>query len=121
MAEPRRLINTHDQLVAAGGGVGILTAHTEGRSSRACGWTVYRVGANGEEISTATGTPWYEHNRKTFYWPLNVRAADKETTLEKTKLWIAEHLGEPGPWKRNAMRDYVPERIAKQFSIRKSR
>lgn len=116
MAEPRRLINTWDQLVAAGGGVGIFTAHTEGRSSRACGWAVYRVGADGKEIATAAGTPWYEHNRKTFYWSTQNPKLD---ALEEVKAWIAEHLGERGPWKRNARRDYVPERIAKQFPIRR--
>lgn len=114
MAEPRRLINTWDQLVAAGGGVGIFTAHTAGRSSRACGWAVYRVGADGKEIPTAIGTPWYEHKRKTFYWR---QQKTKFDTLEEIKAWIAENLGEPGPWKLNAVRDYVPERIAKQFPI----
>jgi hypothetical protein len=111
-----RLINTHDQLVAAGGGVAIMTAHTQGRSSRACGWAVYRVNAQGEQVATNAKAAWYEDGRKTFYWRVY---SDKNVALESAQEWIAENCGEAGPWKRNAARDYVPERIQKQFPISK--
>jgi hypothetical protein len=111
-----RLINTYDQLVAAGGGVAIFMKYTQGRSSRACGWQVYQVDAKGREVLTNKGGPWYEYGRKTFYWSSTKPKLD---TLEEIKTWIEEHLGEHGPWKRNPMRDYVPERIAKQFPIRR--
>ena len=113
-----RIINTHDQLVAAGGGVAIMTARSSGRMPRACGWAVYRVNARGEQIVTNADAAWYEYKRKTFYWRLY---GDKAAALESAQEWIAEHLGEPGPWKRNAVRDYVPERIQKQFPIKKEK
>ena len=110
------IINTHDQIVAAGGGVAILTAYAPGISRRASGWSVYRVNADGKAIVTDSNAPFYAHGRKEFYYH---NKETKEAALEEAKAWILKKYGEAGPWKRNAMRDYVPERIAKQFPLRK--
>ena len=111
-----RLINTHDQLVAAGGGVAIMPSYTQGRGSARVGWGIYRVDAAGKQIVTDSEAPWYNYGRKVFY----SRTRSHDESLEEAKAWVAERCNEPGPWHRNHMRDYVPERIAKQFPIRRT-
>lgn len=111
---PARLLNTHDQLVAAGGGVAIIVAHSPGRSRSPCGWSVYRI-VDGKQVITDKIAAWYERGMKTFHY-----GTTKMEAFEAAKAWVAEKYGESGPWHRNVMRDYVPERIAKKFPIRKA-
>lgn len=110
-----RLINTFDQLVAAGGGCAIVTARSPGRTPRARGWSVYRINKSGQQVVTDPKAAWYEHGMKTFDW----FGKTKAEAMAETQAWIAEEYGEHGPWARNAMRDYVPERINKAFPLPK--
>jgi hypothetical protein len=117
-----RAYNTHDQLVLAGGGIAITPMHTPGRSSGFYGWGEYRVGVGGKQISTDPDGPWYTHGKKVF----GKMAAPGETPQERTaaalqaaKDWVAEKYGEPGPWKRNRHRAYVPARINDAHPMRK--
>lgn len=116
-------VNTHDQLVKAGGGIAIGTATLPGRSRRAYGWDVYRVVVkDGKAISVVTDSdaPWYAYGRKVFRFE-DQSAEGKAAALKAAQDWVADTYGEQGPWKRNGMRQrqYVPERINKQFPLRK--
>jgi len=106
-----KIINTHDQLVAAGGGVAITRAYTPSRERRVCGWAVYRVNAAGEKLATDPKAAWYDHGCKTF---LKFGRGD---ALADAKEWVAETYGEGGPWKRNSWGDYVAAPIAKAFPL----
>lgn len=108
----REIINTFDQLRAAGGGVAISTAYLPGQSVHPYGWSVWRVNAKGKQVVTDPDAPWYAYGSRVFSF-----SGDKKAALEAAKAWAAEQFGEQGPWKRNRMHDYVPERIFKQFPI----
>lgn len=112
-------INIFDQLVAAGGGVAIVSAQSPG-NDRPHGWWVIRI-VKGLEVATDPDAAWYHHKRKWFSpWRDNLsRNEGKAAALEAAKIWIAEQYGEKGPWKRNRHGDYVPERIAKNHPLRK--
>jgi len=108
----RRIINTYDQLVAAGGGVAI--SYQPSDRMAVAGWRVFRV-ANGKIVATDPKAHFLDHGQKTFTCSRN----DKAAQFTAAKAWVAATYGEHGPWKMNAMRDYVPERIQKQFPIRR--
>jgi hypothetical protein len=109
------IINTYDQLVAAGGGVAICyRAQGDHRSCESPRWRIMRV-KGGREIVTDPRAHWMDYGAKAFY----TYGQDRMGVLEVAKEWAAKHLKEPGPWVRNRMRDYVPERINKQFPIPK--
>jgi hypothetical protein len=110
-----RIINTHDQLTAAGGGVAITKAYTAGRESSSCGWAVYRVNKDGNQVITDPQSHWSHHGKKVFFW----MRPGKMVALNEAKAWILEKYGEAGPWKRNPRLDYVPERINKAFPLPK--
>lgn len=106
-------INTHDQLVAAGGGVAIVPAYTGARSNYRNGWHVYRVNVKGQPLVTDKTAHWTDHHRKHF--PDGFSRAE---ALEEAKRWVEATYGERGPWVRNRMGDYLPERIHKAFPLR---
>lgn len=110
----KEIINTHDQLVAAGGGIAICPAYSGAREMHRNGWNVYRVGEKGDRIATDPNAHWTDHGEKRFSEVEQTR----EQALEAAKRWVADTYGEHGPWKRNRMYDYVPERIAKAHPLR---
>lgn len=108
------IINTHDQLTAAGGGVAIMPAYSGARTRHRDGWSVYRANASGEQVITDPNAHWSDHKRKRF----SEFTATRAEALEAAKAWVLATYGEAGPWKRNRMGDYVPERIAKAHPLR---
>lgn len=113
-AKVREAVNTHDQLVLAGGGVAIMKAYAGMRDMRPWAWKVYRVDAHGEVLPT--GTDGY----KVFSWFIAGRPKQevRAERLQETKDYIAEKFGYSGKWVRNWMGDYVPEDIHKRFPLR---
>lgn len=112
----RPLVNTHDQLVAAGGGIAILYRARGSRPSSVPGWLVLRVDARGVEVATDSRAHFSSYGKKLFI----AGASDtRQAALQKALDWVQQTYGEAGPWVMNAVRDYVPERIQKQFPIPK--
>jgi hypothetical protein len=112
----RPIVNTHEQLAAAGGGVAIMKHHSQGRDARFDGWCVYRLDAKGLQIATDAKAAWYNNGKKVFH----KLGRDATAALEEAKAWVLEAYQEAGPWKSNGMGDYVPERIAKAHPLKKS-
>jgi hypothetical protein len=109
MTESRQPINTHDQLVATGGGVAITRAYSPGRDHRVCGWSVYRVDARGRRLVTDKSASWYDYGSKVFF----CFGRPRMEALAEAKEWVRATYGEAGPWKRNVWGDYVTVRVAK--------
>jgi len=113
------IVNTHMQLVAAGGGVAIVP-HSTPLDKRPSGWAVYRLDSKGTRLITDEKAAWYCYGQKVFsFFGYGNLAFGKEAALAAAQAWIAEEYGEHGPWKMNAWRDYVPERVQKQFPIKR--
>jgi hypothetical protein len=112
----QQIINTHDQLTAAQGGIAIV--RHPARSVMPRRWVVYRVDARGVEVMTDTSPDcaWYNYNRKTFIYRGRDDVIERRLDAQD---WIAANLGEPGPWTRNRMGDYVPVRINQSHPIAK--
>lgn len=118
-----RIINTHDQLVAAGGGVAIVGAYGPGRDSGSDGVLVYRV-VNGRAVVTDSDAVWYFYGRKHFSAAFaagrTARAEAQAQAAKTAQTWVREQGWYAGIWVRNAMRDYVPEDVQRRFPIVRS-
>lgn len=101
-------INTHDQLAAAGSGVAICPAYSGARDRN--GWVVYRV-VRGVRVLTDTRA----HHGLMHFAEFGTSRAE---ALKEAKRWVAETYGERGPWVRNRLGDYLPERIHKAHPLR---
>lgn len=108
-------VNTHEQLKAAGGGIAIITAYAGARSEYRNGWKIYHVNAAGRRVVTDENAHFTDYGCKHFGESGTTRAE----ALEEAKRWVAETYNEHGPWVRNRMGDYLPERIHKAFPLRK--
>lgn len=108
----REIINTHDQLVRAGGGYAIVRRVGPG-SNRQSGWAIYLVNATGEPVATDPNGPWYNYKRLVF------NQGTKRESLAKAQAWVAQKTGTQTKWSCNEMRDYVPADINKRFPCRK--
>jgi hypothetical protein len=124
-AAQRRIINTYDQLKAAGGGVAITVATSGGRDTYVSGWYVTRVNEKGELTDTDPGCQqWYHHKSKHFSCalpreqPFHVR---RQLAFEQAAAWVHKTYGEAGPWQRNRQGDFLPQRIARKFPLEKRR
>lgn len=62
----REIINTHEQLKAAGGGVAIQVCYSGIRERYVYGWSVYRVGPDGKQIDTDPNAHWSDYGKKVF-------------------------------------------------------
>ena len=112
-----RPINTHEQLMAAGGGIAIMPVyHGVSRAERTTsnGWSVYRI-VNGQQISTDPSAPWYCHGRKTFVFHSGKHS--KADALAMAQRWVAEQGWYDGQWTRNRMGDYVPSDTNRRFPL----
>lgn len=120
MNASRIIINTHDQLVAAGGGVAIVSSSSPGTNQYVDGVLVYRI-VNGRAVSTDTEAAWYHYGRKHFSSGFATGRAAKSAAFiraaEEAQKWVSKQGWYSGPWVRNAMRDYVPEEIQSRFPI----
>ena len=112
-------MNTYDQLCAAGGGIAIIVSYGGARDRFVDGWEIYVVDAKGKELLTDKDAAWYRHGRKHVSMHTtggNFHERLREA-LEQAKAWVSMQLGENGPWSRNAVGDFVPTRVQKQFPI----
>lgn len=107
-------INTHDQLAAAGGGIAICPAYSGARRDYRNGWCVYHVNAVGQQVVTDKNAHFTDYGRKRF----GEFGTSRAEALEEAKRWVAETYGERGPWVRNRLGDYLPERIHKAHPLR---
>ena len=116
----RDIINTYDQLRAAGGGVAIVPAYTGGRTQYFCGWAIYRLSIAGKQLITDPSAHWQHYGKKVFSTLGAAGTTPSErrrNALETAKRWVAEQGWYDGEWARNRMRDYVPKAINKQFPL----
>lgn len=111
----RGIINTHDQLVAAGGGVAITRATSGGRDSFFAGWHVYRI-VNGRAVKTDPDSAWYDGGMKSF---VAIERDRGKAALARAIAWVAAQGWYKGDWKRNRQQDYVPAPIQRDFPIPK--
>ena len=113
----REVINTYQQLQAATTGVGaehqaIAITFSAAHSVFGPRWQVVRI-VRGRNVKTDHHASWHDYGRKTF---LGNKRSDAS---ERAKAWVAGQYGEHGPWKRNRMGEWVPERINNRFPLRK--
>lgn len=108
----KKIFNTHEQLVATGGGIAITRNYTAGKRNKRNGWRVIKVNADGSQVPTNLDAAWYHYGQKAFM-------GKAMESLQRAKDWCEKTYGEKGPWARNHSLDYVPARINKQFPIRK--
>jgi hypothetical protein len=121
MKTERDLINTHDQLRAAGGGVAITVAYSSGRETYVSGWHVYRLGPDGKQIVTEAKGHFWDHGCKWFSLGMGRPGESfhekKRRALAEAQAWVREQGWYDGEWKRNAVGDVVPADIQKRFPI----
>lgn len=116
------IINTYDQLRAAGGGVAISPSYTGARTEYFYGWAVWRVGADGRQIVTDPKAHWADYGKKVFSTTQaggTTPAERSRNALAAAKKWVAERGWYDGEWMRNRMRDYLPKDINKRFPIKR--
>lgn len=117
------VVNTHDQLKRAGGGVAIMPSYLGARERFFYGWAVYRINERGKQIVTDPEAHWANYGQKVFRamgQKGDTRAERSRNALAAAKKWVAEQGWYDGEWMRNRTRDYVPKEINKRFPIRRS-
>lgn len=124
MSDDRRaIINTHDQLSAAGGGVAIMVSYGGIRDRYVDGWIVYRLSGSGKAIATNPKAAWYHDGHKWFSMGMLSAGGSfherRRKALESAVAWVKEQGWYDGEWKRNGMGDFVPVAVQKQFPIRR--
>lgn len=121
----REIINTYDQLRAAGGGVAIVPSYSGTRTKYFYGWGVMRVNGAGKQVITDTDAHWSDYGKKVFSASFgtegDTHAERSRNALIAAKKWIAEQGWYDGEWQRNRARDYVPKDINKRFPIRRDK
>lgn len=112
--EPRsRIVNTWDQLQAAVAAELLPKAHAFAISYTAPARHVVIAGMSiwSPFIKTDPNSAWYAHGRKTF-------DSNREKGTAEAIAWAADR-GYRGPWKRNAMLDWVPAIVQETFPIKR--
>ena len=117
----RRIVNTWDQIMAAGG-TGVFISAVSVTTSRAAktpatDWVVIRL-VDGREVATDRQAAWYHNKHKAFSFSCH---GDKVKALAAAKAWVANQGWYDGNWVRNRMGDFLPAEINKQFPIEKDR
>lgn len=117
-------VNTHDQLVRAGGGIAIIENYSGVQHTTIHGYLIYKIDARGQVCATDKQAPWYHRNMKVFLPPAASHLSFKERqahAFANAAAWVKQRYGEEGPWVRNRLRDYVPARIHKAYPLRPQR
>ena len=111
------IVNTHGQLVAAGGGIAILFYRdcSRERGGRGAHYAIYRMNAEGQQLVTDRNAHWMDHGKKTFY----VFGTTKPEALAAAQAWVLATYGIAGPWVRNRMGDYVLAEVNARFPLPK--
>lgn len=112
------ILNTHDQLTVAGGGVAITRRAGNGRACVNPAFQVYRVNAAGKQLMTDPEAAWYDNFCKTFTF---IGRPDVKAALEAAKAWCAARYKLEGPWVRNRIGDYVTESMNGHYPISRER
>lgn len=113
MGDERAIVNTWDQLVAAGGGVAVSYHPANDRACMVASWTVFRVAADRREFVTDPKAHWTDNGRKAFHC---CGREDKARAEREALAWASERFGVT-EWARNRMRDWVPAEVQKAFPI----
>lgn len=113
----RPIINTWDQLCAAGGDRIALIYHGHDPNPLSCRvpkWAVLRI-VNGREVKTDPGGWYGDNGMKTFtvHHPLRQH---KMPALEGVIAWVREQFG-PRAFTRNRMGDFVEVEVNAKFPI----
>jgi len=110
------VINTFDQLVAAGGGVAILFYRDSSRErvGRSARFSVMRINEKGQELVTDRDAHWTDYGKKVFRVGLGVT---KPVALAAAQAWVLDTYKVAGPWVRNRMGDYVLASVNKAWPL----
>ena len=120
------LTNTHDQLVAAGGGIAIMhTAHTSaGRGGGLGGWHIYRVDGRGLQINTEFYGHWANHGQKFFGLLEHHRGESsahdaRAAALAEAIAWVAATYPAYARtvWVANRYRDRIPIEVKRAHPL----
>lgn len=110
-----RLINTYDQLKAAGGDrIAIIYCGRGLGLTDVPGWTVVRI-KDGRELVTDAKAAWYNRKHKTFSLWSRVREG-KPKALAEALAWVAEKYGKTD-FARNREGDYVEREVNEKFPL----
>lgn len=116
------IINTYDQLCAAGGGVAVIYRRNGGRAVMPPWVEVMRVNEQCKIVRTAEpNAPWYVHGYRVF----NLNDADgdrrqqRKVAEQRAILWCRNEFGIAGDFVRNGFGDLVPADIQQRFPLRK--
>ncbi len=116
MSSTPRIINTHDQLVAA-----LVEKHPHPfaiMTREHGGLIVYHPSQATDPTEKTCYNPGYKAFHALHYDGLTT-AKRKAAALQKAKDWVRSTYGYTGDWKRNHMRDYVPADINAQWPLPK--
>ena len=113
----RRIINSWDQNVAAGGDR--ITIYYYAPEARAVSVARYQVVhlVDGHQRQTDPKAAWYDHGKKTFLVSYPLREG-KPIALAKAIAWVAETYG-VRDFVRNRFGDYVEREVNERFPIPK--
>ena len=113
-----RLINTWDQLKAAGGGVAVSYHANGGRTVLPPMWVVWRINAAGQQLQTDAKAAWYMRGSKGFSFPGGKDL--KEQARLDALAWATKKYGVKA-WARNMFGDYVSATVNAAFPIPRAR
>lgn len=114
--EERKIINTYDQNVAAGGDRVVIYRQTQdvGRGSRCASWQVGHF-VEGKPKVTDPDAHWQDRGHKTF---LILGIADRKPKFEEAVAWATLKYG-PREFVRNRHGNFVEKEVNDKFPLPK--
>jgi len=117
MTEPRPLINSFDQITAAGGRRFVISYHAR-EVALAARWVVLGY-QDGREFVTDPKAAWFDHGRKTFL-PDPSSSKDwrdaKQKAYDEAVAWVKRRYNAVD-FVRNTVGDYVERDVNERFPI----
>ncbi len=123
MEEVRRIINTYDQNVAAGGDRIVIYRQIQdtGPGGNSAAWQVGRY-RDGKPTQTDAKAAWYDYGKKTFmiwgYRDGETLAELRKRTLQEAIDWANANFG-AREFVKNRLGDYVEKEVNEKFPIPK--